>query len=87
MERKIILSNGKTVEVNCLSCAITSGLVQPDGGVVFETEYFHAHQDVAYPVKGLVIFILGWFHGMIGCMNLVAQLNQLDLSFFTLVTK
>lgn len=53
--RKITLSNGNTVEVECLSCAITSGLVEPDGGVVIETEYFHAHQDVAYPIKGLII--------------------------------
>ncbi|WP_173915358.1 HIT family protein [Halobacillus sp. Marseille-Q1614] len=53
--RKITLSNGKTVEVECLSCALTSGLIKPDGGVVVETEYFHAHQDVAYPIKGLMI--------------------------------
>ncbi|OEH92049.1 HIT family protein [Bacillus solimangrovi] len=53
--REITLSNGKTVEVECLSCAITSGLLEPDGGVVIETEYFHAHQDVAYPIKGLII--------------------------------
>lgn len=53
--RKITLSNGKTVEVACLSCAITSNLIEPDGGIVFETEYFHAHQDVAYPIKGLII--------------------------------
>jgi diadenosine tetraphosphate (Ap4A) HIT family hydrolase len=53
--RKITLSNGNTVEVECLSCALTSGLVAPDGGVIVETEHFHAHQDVAYPIKGLVI--------------------------------
>jgi diadenosine tetraphosphate (Ap4A) HIT family hydrolase len=53
--RKITLSNGKTVEVECLSCALTSGLVEPDGGVILETEHFHAHQDVAYPIEGLVI--------------------------------
>lgn len=53
--RKITLANGNTVEVECLSCAITSGLVEPDGGVIVETEHFHAHQDVAYPIKGLVI--------------------------------
>ena len=53
--RRITLSNGKTVEVKCLSCALTSGLVEPDGGVVLETEHFHAHQDVAYPIKGLII--------------------------------
>ena len=53
--RKITLSNGQTVEVECLSCALTSGMIEPDGGVVIETEYFHAHQDVAYPIKGLII--------------------------------
>ncbi len=41
--------------MECLSCAIVDGLIEPDGGVVVETEYFHAHQDVAYPIKGLVI--------------------------------
>ena len=29
--------------------------VEADGGVVIETDYFHAHQDVAYPIKGLII--------------------------------
>ncbi|MEK5482888.1 HIT family protein [Viridibacillus sp. FSL R5-0888] len=53
--REITLSNGKTVAVECLSCAITNGLIEIDGGVIVETEYFHAHQDVAYPIKGLVI--------------------------------
>lgn len=53
--RKITLSNGNTVEVECLSCALTSGMIEPDGGVVLETEYFHAHQDVAYPIRGLII--------------------------------
>ncbi|WP_426052593.1 HIT family protein [Bacillus sp. DC4300-2b2] len=53
--KRITLSNGGTVEVECLSCALTNGLVEPEGGVVIETEYFHAHQDVAYPIKGLII--------------------------------
>lgn len=53
--KKITLSNGKIVEVECLSCALTSGDVKPDGGTVIETAYFHAHQDVAYPIKGLII--------------------------------
>jgi diadenosine tetraphosphate (Ap4A) HIT family hydrolase len=53
--RKITLANGETVEVQCLSCAITSGLIEPEGGTVIESEYFHAHQDVAYPIEGLVI--------------------------------
>ena len=53
--RTITLSNGNKVEVECLSCALTSGLIEPDGGVVIETDFFHAHQDVAYPIKGLII--------------------------------
>ncbi|NMH68163.1 diadenosine tetraphosphate hydrolase [Bacillus sp. RO3] len=53
--REITLSNGTTVEVECLSCALTRGLIEPDGGVVMETDYFHAHQDVAYPIRGLII--------------------------------
>lgn len=55
MMRKMTLSNSKNVEVECLSCALTSGMIEPEGGVVIETEYFHAHQDVAYPIKGLII--------------------------------
>lgn len=46
---EIVLSNGKTIDVDCLSCAVTGGLIEPDGGVIIETEYFHAHQDVANP--------------------------------------
>lgn len=53
--RHITLASGKTVEVECLSCALVNGLIAPEGGVIVETEYFHAHQDVAYPVPGLVI--------------------------------
>jgi diadenosine tetraphosphate (Ap4A) HIT family hydrolase len=53
--RDITLANGDVVQVECLSCAITSGLVKPIGGVIYEDEYFHVHQDVAYPIPGLVI--------------------------------
>ncbi|SES66838.1 Diadenosine tetraphosphate (Ap4A) hydrolase [Oceanobacillus limi] len=53
--REVTLSSGETVEVECLSCAITNGWIEPEGGVVYETDYFHAHQDVAYPVRGLFI--------------------------------
>ncbi|MBD8521022.1 HIT family protein [Lysinibacillus fusiformis] len=53
--RNIILSSGEIAHVDCLSCAIISGQVEPNGGVVIETDYFHAHQDIAYPIKGLVI--------------------------------
>lgn len=53
--RTITLANGETVEVECLSCTLVNGLVEPEGGVVVETEHFHAHQDVAYPIPGLII--------------------------------
>lgn len=53
--RDITLANGDVVQVKCLSCAIAGGLVKPTGGVIYEDEYFHAHQDVAYPIPGLVI--------------------------------
>ena len=53
--RKVTLADGRLVEVECLSCAVTSGLVEPTGGVIYEDEFFHAHQDVAYPIPGLVI--------------------------------
>lgn len=73
--RKITLSNGKTVEVECLSCALTSGLIEPDGGVVFETEHFHAHQDVAYPIKGLMI-VASKRH--IKCLDELTEEERLD---------
>lgn len=75
MVRKLTLSNGKTVEVECLSCALTSGLIEPDGGVVFETEYFHAHQDVAYPIKGLII-LASKRH--IKCLDELTEEEKLD---------
>ncbi|WLR42406.1 diadenosine tetraphosphate hydrolase [Bacillus carboniphilus] len=53
--REITLSDGKKIKVECLSCAIAGGIVEPDGGKVMETEFFHAHQDVIYPIRGLVI--------------------------------
>ena len=80
--RQITLSNGTTVEVECLSCALTSGLVQPDGGVVIETEHFHAHQDVAYPIKGLII-LASKRH--IYCFDELTEEEQLD--YISLLTK
>lgn len=73
--RKITLSNGQLVEVECLSCALTSGLIEPDGGVVIETEYFHAHQDVAYPIKGLII-LASKRH--IKCFDELTEVEKLD---------
>lgn len=55
MPLQIALADGRTVEVDCLSCALTSGLITPTGGVIYESSNFHIHQDVAYPIRGLVI--------------------------------
>ncbi|OUS76102.1 diadenosine tetraphosphate hydrolase [Paenibacillus sp. MY03] len=55
MSRQITLADGRTVEVDCLSCALTSGLIASTGGVIYESKHFHVHQDVAYPIRGLVI--------------------------------
>ncbi len=43
------------MEKKCLSCEIVSGRKAVPGGPIHETSAFHAHQDVAYPVPGLVI--------------------------------
>ncbi|GGA78545.1 HIT family protein [Ornithinibacillus halotolerans] len=80
--RTITLSNGRTVEIECLSCALTSGVIEPDGGVIVETEYFHAHQDVAYPIKGLVI-LASKRH--ITCFDELTEEEQLD--YIRILTK
>jgi diadenosine tetraphosphate (Ap4A) HIT family hydrolase len=54
-EKMITLADGRTIEAECLSCALTSEQVEPHGGTIAETEHFHAHQDVAYPIPGFVI--------------------------------
>ncbi|CAH0286903.1 hypothetical protein SRABI133_04117 [Peribacillus simplex] len=65
-----------------MSCALTSGLIEPDGGVVIETEYFHAHQDVAYPIKGLII-LASKRH--IKCFDELNEEERLD--YINLLTK
>jgi Diadenosine tetraphosphate (Ap4A) hydrolase and other HIT family hydrolases len=55
MPRQITLADGRIIEVDCLSCALTGGLITPTGGVIYESDNFHIHQDVAYPIRGLVI--------------------------------
>jgi len=42
-------------QTECLSCAIVQGLKQPSGGTIVENDFFHAHQDIAYPLPGMVI--------------------------------
>ena len=40
---------------HCLSCAVVANRKETLGGPIIETESFHAHQDAAYPIPGLVI--------------------------------
>lgn len=42
----------------CLSGEVVSGRRRVEGGAILETDHFHAHQDVAYPIPGLVILAL-----------------------------
>ncbi|MDP9410762.1 MAG: diadenosine tetraphosphate hydrolase [Actinomycetota bacterium] len=53
--REVTLADGRRVAVECLSCALVGRLIEPAGGIVYGSPHFHAHQDVAYPVPGLVI--------------------------------
>jgi 8-oxo-dGTP pyrophosphatase MutT (NUDIX family)/diadenosine tetraphosphate (Ap4A) HIT family hydrolase len=39
----------------CLSCEIVKGVTDTIGGTILDTKHFHAHQDFAYPIPGLVI--------------------------------
>lgn len=55
MPRQITLADGREIEVECISCALTSGILPSIGGVIYETDRFHVHQDVAYPIRGLAI--------------------------------
>jgi diadenosine tetraphosphate (Ap4A) HIT family hydrolase len=82
MPRQITLADGRSVEVECLSCALTSGLITPTGGVIFESDLFHVHQDVAYPIKGLVIVASKrHFH----CMDELTEEEQIE--FMALIYK
>ena len=64
MPRDILLADGRSVEVDCLSCALTSGLITPTGGVIFESSNFHVHQMLHTQLEDLslshlsVIFIV-----------------------------
>lgn len=75
MQRQITLADGRTIEVDCLSCALTSGMITPTGGVIYESSHFHVHQDVAYPIRGLVI-VASKRHFY--CMDELTQEEQLE---------
>lgn len=82
LTRDITLADGRSFEIECLSCAIISGLIEPTGGVIVETKNFHAHQDVAYPIPGLVI-LASKRHFY--CMDELTQEEQLE--YIQLISK
>lgn len=53
--KKITFADGRELETSCLSCAVANGEIEATGGVITETPFFHAHQDIAYPIPGLII--------------------------------
>ncbi|CAN7356629.1 HIT family protein [Bosea sp. LjRoot237] len=63
----------------CLSCEIASGRRASVGGAIYETEHFHAHQDVAYPVPALVIVASKRHFRSLLDMNAVETLEFLPL--------
>lgn len=79
MTRAITLADGRSFEVECLSCAITSGVIEPNGGVIVETKYFHVHQDVAYPIPGLVILAAKRHFYCMDELTLEEQLEYIQL--------
>ncbi len=81
MTRAITLADGRNFEVECLSCAITSGLIEPTGGVILETKYFHVHQDVAYPIPGLVILASKRHFYCMDELTLEEQLEYIQLIY------
>ena len=81
MSRRIILADGREIQVECLSCALTSGLIEPTGGVIIETELFHAHQDVAYPIPGLVILASKRHFYCMDELTLEERLEYIELIF------
>lgn len=52
--RRITFADGRELETDCLSCTVANGAIEATGGVIVETDYFHAHQDIAYPIPGLI---------------------------------
>lgn len=39
----------------CLSCAINSKIIQPYGGIIYETDNFILAQDFSRPIKGFIV--------------------------------
>ena len=67
------------MNTSCLSCDIVSGNTATVGGVIIETESFHAHQDFAYAIPGLVIVASKRHFKMLDEMNEVESAEFLPL--------
>jgi len=60
----------------CLSCEITTGRQSVPGGAIYESELYHAHQDVAYPIPGQIILATKRH------FNLLTEMNSDEVSEF-----
>ncbi|PLS17038.1 diadenosine tetraphosphate hydrolase [Bacillus sp. M6-12] len=50
-----MFADGREIETSCLSCAVANSAIEATGGTIYETNHFHVHQDIAYPIAGLMI--------------------------------
>ena len=55
MTNKITDIGGKTVDTDCLSCAIAQNKVEIRGGSVIRSAHFDVHQDFEIPIPGFMI--------------------------------
>lgn len=47
--------NGKTVEVECLGCALANGTIDGVGSSIMRTDFFDVSQDFEIPIPGFMI--------------------------------
>ncbi|MBN2052236.1 hypothetical protein JW756_01920 [Candidatus Woesearchaeota archaeon] len=47
--------NGEKKNIKCIGCALQKGIIQTQGGVVFEGKHFEIRQDYEIPVPGFFV--------------------------------
>jgi hypothetical protein len=55
MARRITLADGRSIEVECLSCALTSGLIEP-------TVYYFYNEDTTHHFQLWMVPRYGWMY-------------------------
>lgn len=53
----VVLTNEEIYEITCLSCAMNLDIDVLKKGCNIETTHFYAHQELVYPVKGLIVVV------------------------------